>query len=304
MINLAGPCRLCGHNCGINRRENEKDVCGSDSKASVYSYSAHRGEEPPISGKNGSGTIFFARCNMKCVYCQNFSFSQSAEPFKEQEPKELAELMLELESLGCHNINLVSPTHFSYQIKEALEIARKHGLTLPIVYNTGGYDSLELIKLFDGIVDVYLPDMRYADGQMSVKYSAAPNYPNTNRLIVKEMFRQVGNLKLDEKGIAQKGLIVRLLILPGNISGTIDTLHFLKNELSQDIYISVMSQYHPTYKANDFPELARRITEKEYRLVVEEVERLGFKNGWIQDYSTDHKRFLGTRIRPGHFDWA
>lgn len=304
MINLVKSCRLCGHKCGINRKENENGLCDSGSKVSVYSCSAHHGEEPPISGTRGSGTIFFAHCGMKCVYCQNFPFSQNAGPFKELESEELSGLMLELEKLGCHNINLVSPTHYAYQIAEAVEIAHKRGLTLPIVYNTGGYDSLELIKLFDGVVDIYLPDMRYSDEKMAVKYSSAPNYPDTNRLIVKEMFRQVGGLKINKNGIAEKGLIVRLLILPGNISGTIDTLHFLKNELSQDIHISVMSQYHPTHKAEHFPELARRITEKEYRTVVDEVEKLGFQNGWIQGYSTDHKHFLGTRIRPGRFDWA
>jgi putative pyruvate formate lyase activating enzyme len=234
---------------------------------------------------------------MKCVYCQNYTFSQEAD-FEEIETEELARRMLELQSLSCHNINFVSPTHYACRIIEALEIALKKSLTIPIVYNTGGYDSIELIRLLDGIVDIYLPDMRYADEAMAKKYSSAPGYAENNRLIINEMFRQAGELELDEYGIAKKGVIVRLLMLPGNISGTIDTLRFLHKEVSPNIYLSVMSQYHPTYKAHEFPELARRISQKEYRQVADEVERLGFTNGWLQGLSTDHERFLGTNIQP------
>jgi len=304
------------HKCSVNRLKGETGFCRSSSKLSLYSYSPHHGEEPPLSGVRGSGTMFFTHCNMKCVYCQNYIFSQESNSFEieVEEPAlrslgvgelalrslgvgELAEKMLELEGLGCHNINLVSPTHYASQIVEALQIAKK-SLHIPIVYNTGGYDNIELVKLLDGIIDIYMPDMRYSRDAMALKYSSAPNYVENNRLIVKEMFRQTGILKLNAEGVAEKGVIVRLLILPNNISGTIDTLRFLKEEVSEDIFLSIMSQYHPTYRAREFPEIARRINKKEYEEVLGEVEKLGFKNGWIQGFITEVDHFLGTNIKP------
>ena len=234
---------------------------------------------------------------MGCVYCQNYTFSQEGDR-EEIEIEELAERMLELQGLGCHNINLVSPTHYASQIVEAIQIAIKKSLHIPIVYNTGGYDNIELIKLLDGIIDIYLVDMRYSRDRMALKYSSAPNYVANNRLIVKEMFRQAGILKLNAEGIAEKGVIVRLLILPNNVSGTIDTLRFLKEEVSEDIFLSVMSQYHPTYKAGEYPEIARRINKKEYEDVIKEAEKLGFTNGWIQGFITKPDHFLGTNIQP------
>jgi len=297
---LSNPCSLCAHRCGVNRLKGERGVCNAGEKPAVYSYSPHHGEEPPISGTHGSGTIFFIRCNLKCVYCQNYSFSQESDR-REIAVRELADRMIELKSLGCHNINLVSPTHCAPQIVQALELATSESLDIPIVYNTGGYDSLELIKLLDGTVDIYMPDIRYATSDMAAKYSGAPGYAENSRSIIKEMYRQVGPLELNGEGMAQKGMLVRLLILPNNISGTIDTLKFLKEGISTDIYLSVMSQYHPTYKARNFPELSRRITQEEYKAVIDEVEKLGFANGYLQGYHTDHERFLGTRIRPGRF---
>ena len=294
---LARPCRLCARECAVDRQKGEKGACCAAGKASVYSYSPHHGEEPPLSGVNGSGAIFFAHCNMKCLYCQNYTFSQGS-GFEEIEIDALAEIMLKLERLGCHNINLVSPTHYAAEIVEALGVALKKSLKIPIVYNTGGYDSIELIKLLDGIVDIYLPDARYSESRMAAKYSFAPRYAENNRLIIKEMSLQAGALKLDEEGIAQKGVIVRLLILPNNISGTIDTLKFLKESISDEIYVSVMRQYHPTYKAKAHPQIARRITQKEYESVIKEVENLGFENGWIQDLNPNPNHFLGTNIKP------
>jgi putative pyruvate formate lyase activating enzyme len=294
---LAAGCRLCMHKCSIDRLKGEAGTCRASSKVAVYSYSPHNGEEPPLSGRKGSGTIFFTHCNMKCVYCQNYVFSQQSS-VEEIEINELAERMLELQGMGCHNINLVSPTHYAHQIVEALQIAIKRSLKIPIVYNTGGYDNIELIKLLDGIIDIYLPDMRYSQDEMALKYSSAPNYVENNRLIIKEMFRQVGPIKLNSEGIAEKGMIVRLLVLPDNISGTIETLRFLKEEVSEDIYLSVMSQYHPTYKANEYPDIARRINKKEYDEITKEVENLGFTNGWIQGFITQPDHFLGTNIQP------
>ena len=300
---LSRQCKLCGHKCGASRLRGEKGACLAGQRGAVYSYSPHPGEEPPLSGTKGSGTIFFTHCNMKCVYCQNFRFSQE-EDFDEITNEELARRMLELMKMGCHNINLVSPTHYAAQAVHALQIAIENQINLPVVYNTGGYDSIELIKLLDGIVDIYLPDMRYAQNETAEKYSSAPNYAGTNRIILKEMARQVGELKLNSQGIAEKGLIVRLLILPNNISDTIETLRFLKEELSPNVYLSIMSQYHPSYRAKEFPELERGITKEEYDQVVNEVGKLGFNNGWIQGYQTNPYRFLGTRIKPGRFTWT
>ena len=296
LLDLAKNCRFCMHECGVNRLKNERGTCKAGKKPAVYSYSPHHGEEPPLSGRRGSGTIFFTHCNLKCVYCQNFEFSQNSD-FEEIEIEVLAGRMLELQKLGCHNINFVSPTHYAYQMVEALEIALRKSLDIPVVYNTGGYDNIELVKLLDGIVDIYLADMRYSEDLTAKKYSGAPDYVENNRLIIKEMFRQAGTLKTDNEGIAKKGVIVRLLILPENISGTLQTLEFL-NTISNEIYLSVMSQYYPTYKARDYPELSRRINEKEYKAVMDEVERLGFANGWIQGFRAESERFLGTNIKP------
>ena len=293
---LASPCRLCGHRCKAERAKGKKGLCRSSSRVAVYSYSPHHGEEPPLSGHKGSGTIFFTHCNMKCVYCQNYAFSQESN-FREIETGRLADIMLELQNTGCHNINLVSPTHYAYQIVEALGIAIKKSLDLPVVYNTGGYDSPELIRLLGGIVDIYLPDMRYSRDETAEKYSSAPRYASNNRIIIKEMFRQVGPLKVDKNGIAESGVIVRLLILPGNASGTVETLKFLKEGVSDKINLSVMSQYHPAYKAEEFPAIARRINKSEYGEVVEEAEKLKLTNGWIQGFLTDTGRFMGTKIK-------
>jgi len=304
----------------INREKGERGFCRSGSKSAVYSYSPHHGEEPPISGTRGSGTIFFTHCSMRCVYCQNHTFSQKSDQresrapqrqkvqtargyrrddFEEIETEELAGRMLELQNAGCHNINLVSPTHYACRIAEALDMAAKNSLNIPVIYNTGGYDSPELIKLLDGIIDIYMPDMRYSSDDIAQRYSSAPGYVENNRLIIKEMFRQAGPLKIKRDGIAEKGVIVRLLILPGNASGTIETLRFLKKEVSTDIYLSVMSQYYPAYKAAEYPEIAGRIKSDEYEQVIEVVRELGFENGWIQGFLTDTDRFLGTNIKPG-----
>ncbi|OGW75803.1 MAG: hypothetical protein A2Z72_05315 [Omnitrophica bacterium RBG_13_46_9] len=294
---LAHPCLLCMHKCEADREKNKKGFCGALQKAAVYSYSPHHGEEPPLSGTRGSGTIFFTHCNMRCVYCQNYTFSRESE-FQEIETPYLAEIMLGLQRMGCHNINLVSPTHYAYQIADAMRLAIEGSLDIPIVYNTGGYDSLEVIKLLDGIIDIYLPDMRYSEDLMAAKFSSAPGYVKNNRLLIKEMFRQVGVLKQDKEGIAKKGVIVRLLILPNNVSDTLSTLKFLQEEVSRDIYLSVMSQYYPTYLAGNYPDIARRINEREYKEIIEAVEKLGFTNGWIQGFGTETERFLGTRIKP------
>lgn len=274
-------CRLCPRECGANRLKGEKGICGVDVRLWVSSYGPHYGEEPPLSGDNGSGTIFFTYCNLKCVYCQNYTISQLGDGDIVSE-EDLANMMLYLQRLGCHNINLVTPTHFVPQILSALVMAVEKGLSIPIVYNTSGYEKLETLKLLDGIVDIYLPDMRYSSDVYSVKYSSAPRYPDVNRLAVKEMFRQVGNLVLDERGIAKKGLIIRHLVMPEDISGTESVLKFIAEEISKDTYISLMAQYRPEYKAQDFPPLNRRITREEYKRAIEIAKNLGLRNVWTQ----------------------
>ena len=292
------------HKCGARRFDGEIGACNAGADIEIFSYGPHHGEEPPVSGTRGSGTIFLSHCNLKCVYCQNYKFSQLKHEGKDSFEKVqdsislLAEKMLELEKSGCHNINLVSPTHYLYQIVLSLKIAFEKGLSLPIVYNTGGYDNVEAIKLLDGIVDIYLPDMRYADDKNAVDFSGAPGYVANNRLLVKEMFRQRRELITTVEGVATQGLIVRLLVLPGNLSGTAETLKFLKKNISGDVFISLMSQYHPTYQAKEYKILNRRINSLEYNKVLDIVYELGLTNGWIQGFHEKPDHFLGTNINP------
>ncbi len=291
-------CAICPRKCGVNRTDGKLGYCRAPFNPVVYSYIAHHGEEPPLSGIRGSGTIFFTHCNMKCVYCQNYIFSQ-LDNGDEVSIEKLASIMLDLQSTGCHNINLVSPTHFVPRILKALKIALKEGLYIPIVYNTSGYDSLEMIKILDGIIDIYLPDMRYSDNRMAKAYSDAPDYVEHNRAAVKEMQAQAGDLVLDERTIAIKGLIIRLLVLPNDISGTVETLKFIKQNVSKNAYLSIMSQYYPTFKAYDFKEISHGVTPKEYKIKVDEAHRLGLNNGWIQEMPEySERKFLGTNIEP------
>jgi len=255
-------CDLCAQECHVDRHT-ERGVCRTGLLAVVSSYGPHHGEEDPLRGWRGSGTIFFTHCNLKCQFCQNYDISQLGEG-NQVEPKELAAMMLDLENMGCHNINLVSPSHVVAQILAAVAIAAQAGLRLPLVYNTGGYDSLVALGLLDGVVDIYMPDMKYADAKLALRLSKARNYPEVNRAAVKEMHRQVGDLVMDEHGIARRGLLVRHLVLPGGLAGTAEIAHFLADEISRDTYINVMAQYRPAYKASEHPPLDRRITPKEH----------------------------------------
>jgi putative pyruvate formate lyase activating enzyme len=281
---LLESCRVCPRECGVNRLKNDKlGFCRSGLNPVVSSASPHHGEEPPLSGTRGSGTIFFANCNLRCTYCQNYPISQLGNGV-ERTTGELACQMLWLQEQGCHNLNLVTPTHFMPQILKAIGIARDRGLNLPIVYNTSGYESIEALQLLDGIVDIYLPDMRYSDDAAARKFSIAPHYPEINRAAVKEMYRQVGNLELDDKGTAKRGLIVRHLILPHGLSGTEGVMKFLADEISRDVYISLMSQYFPAYKAGEHKEINRRISEEEYDRAYDIKIKYGLKNGWVQEF--------------------
>ena len=269
-------CYVCPLRCGVNRLQGEMGVCKTGLRARVSSYAPHHGEEDPLRGWRGSGTIFFSRCNLRCVYCQNADISQ-ADAGREVQPEELAAFMLRLQNVGCHNINLVSPTHVIPQILAALQIAAQAGLNLPIVYNTGGYDSLDMLQLLDGVIDIYMPDMKYADAALGLKYSKVPHYPTVNQAAVKEMQRQVGDLQMDAQGIAVRGLLVRHLVLPNNLAGTGEILHFLAEEISTHVYLNLMDQYRPAYHAHQHPELNRAITRKEYLQAVEMAHTLGLQ---------------------------
>lgn len=289
---ILNKCMICPHKCGVDRIKGKKGFCGAGYKPVISSAIPHHGEEPPISGTGGSGTIFFSYCNMKCVYCQNYQISQESEG-AEHSIEELAESMLDLQNSGCHNINFVSPTIWIPQIIKALHIARNKNLLIPTVFNTGGYDNPEIIKMLDGAIDIYMPDMRYSDDKAAEEYSLVKEYTFYNRQSVKEMYRQVGGLKLSKEGVATEGLLIRLLVLPDNIGGIKETLDFIKNELSTDVYLSIMAQYHPVYKAHKYPELNRTITSKQYLEVIKYAERKGFSCGWTQDYlSPDSKEDL------------
>ncbi|MDD5635141.1 MAG: radical SAM protein [Atribacterota bacterium] len=274
-------CILCPHQCGVDRISGQKGFCRSTGQIEISSFNAHFGEEPPISGINGSGTIFFSNCTLRCVYCQNYPISQLGHGNKIS-VSELSQIMLDLQKRKCHNINLVTPTHFVPQIISAIKKARSGGLCLPIVYNTSGYESVETLQLLDGIVDIYLPDIKYSDDKLAEKYSKATNYSLVNKKALQEMYRQVGNLKVDRKGIAISGLIIRHLVLPGKLSGTEKVLNWIAENISKEAYISLMAQYFPAFQALEYPELSRRITRNEYKKAKEIFDRCGLVNGWIQ----------------------
>ncbi len=254
---------LCPRQCHVNRLSGELGQCRTGKQTVVSSFGPHFGEEAPLVGKSGSGTIFFAHCNLKCVFCQNYSISQLGEGY-EVHSKELANTMLALQHRGCHNINLVTPTHVVPQILEALELAASRGLSAPLVYNCGGYESLDTLKLLDGIADIYMPDMKYGDSTIAHQYSGVNDYAEFNRTAVKEMHRQVGDLQIDDQGIATRGLLVRHLVLPHGLAGTKRIVEFLAREVSPDTYLNIMAQYHPCHRAGDFPPLSRAVTREEY----------------------------------------
>jgi putative pyruvate formate lyase activating enzyme len=268
-------CDVCPRECGVNRRENaEGAVCRTGELAVVSSYNAHFGEEAPLVGRGGSGTIFFAWCNLHCQYCQNYEISQLGQG-REVEPEELAAMMLHLQDMDCHNINLVSPTHVVPQILAGLLIAAEAGLRLPLVYNTGGYDSLKTLALLDGVFDIYMPDMKYADADVALRYSKVKNYPAINQAAVKEMHRQTGDLVMDERGVASRGLLVRHLVLPEGLAGTAEIVEFLAQEVSTNTYLNIMDQYRPCYKGQELPPLDRRLTSEEYAEAVRLAHEAG-----------------------------
>jgi putative pyruvate formate lyase activating enzyme len=268
-------CDFCGRECRVDRYE-KLGTCRTGVRALVSSYGPHMGEEDPLRGFRGSGIIFFAWCNLNCQYCQNYDISQLGRG-EEAEPEEIASMMLTLQAQGCHNINLVSPTHVAAPILAALLVAAEAGLRLPLVWNTGGYDSLTMLALLDGVVDIYMPDMKYADEENARKYSKIKRYPAVNQAAVREMHRQVGDLTLDENGVALRGLLVRHLVLPEGLAGTPEIARFLAEEVSRDTYINVMDQYRPCYKASELGPLSRSLTRAEYEQAVQQAREAGLR---------------------------
>jgi putative pyruvate formate lyase activating enzyme len=266
-------CILCPRACGIDRYA-KPGTCRIGTRAVVASYGPHMGEEDPLRGTRGSGTIFFAGCNLNCTYCQNYDISQRARG-REVEPEEIAAMMIDLQERGCHNVNLVSPSHVVAPILAALLVAAQAGLRLPLVYNTGGYDAQDTLTLLDGVVDIYMPDMKYADADVARRFSGIPNYPQVNQAAVREMHRQTGDLTLDERGIARQGLLVRHLVLPEGLAGTPQVARFLAEEISPDTYINIMDQYRPSYRAHEVPPLDRPLTRAEYNEAVEAARQAG-----------------------------
>jgi putative pyruvate formate lyase activating enzyme len=304
----SGNCTACPRRCGANRLAGEFGACGVGAEVLLAHAGLHFGEEPPISGTRGSGTLFFAGCNLHCLFCQNWQISQELNPsgLRKLSPKQLADEMLALQSAGAHNINLVSPSHLTLQIAEALRVARGAGLTLPVVYNSNGYDSAEALCAMRGLVDIFLPDLKYLSGTAGRDFSAVPDYAEVACAALREMFRQVGLLTTDSEGIAAQGLLVRHLVLPGQLENSKACLRFLA-ELHPQLTVSIMAQYSPQYRAIGHPHLGRKLSEAEYDEITEFALSLGLDNAYIQEmesqqtYLPDFDRpapFSGWRKRP------
>jgi putative pyruvate formate lyase activating enzyme len=281
---LLAPCRVCPRECGVDRSSGELGNCNAGADVEVSSYHQHFGEEPPLVGRHGSGTIFLSHCNLHCVFCQNYEISQLGAGRKTT-LEDLAEMMLRLQERGCHNINFVTPTPWVPQIVAALAIAQDRGLDLPIVYNCGGYESVETLRMLEGIVDIYMPDIKYADNVLAGTYSGVDDYWDRVRPALIEMHRQVGDL-LVKDGIAQRGLLIRHLVLPNDKAGSRQCFEFVHQYLSHKTVVNVMAQYYPTYKAGQYPEINRRITTQEYRVAIEELNRLSLDEGFRQTIDT------------------
>jgi putative pyruvate formate lyase activating enzyme len=272
-------CRLCPRACLVNRLAGEQGYCRAGAEVMIASAFPHFGEEPPLVGRHGSGTIFFSHCNLRCVFCQNYEISHRGEG-KHLTVSELAQCMLDLQSEGCHNINLVTPTHYVPQIVAALPEAIERGLTIPLVYNCGGYESVEVIKLLAGIIDIYMPDAKFAGEAPAAAYCNAPDYPLVLREVLREMHRQVGDLRIDDQGIGTQGMLIRHLVMPRDVAGTKEVISFIVEQVSENSYVNVMAQYRPLYRSVEFPEIDRRITAREYREAVTIARQEGLQRGF------------------------
>jgi putative pyruvate formate lyase activating enzyme len=281
LYKLLSPCYLCPLNCGANRLYGQLGVCSAGTRIKISSAVIYKGEEPPLIGDKGSGAIFFSYCNLKCVYCQNYNFSQKGYG-KFVSVEELSDIMLNLQAGGAVNINLITATHFLPQVISAVSLAKKKGLKIPIVYNTSGYESVSVLKLIDGFIDIYLTDFRYGTDLWGSRYSKAPSYSKIAASAVKEMYAQVGNLRVNKNGLAEKGLIVRHLLFPNGLHELEKVLKIIKRTIGTDVYFSLMSQYIPVYNAKNFKEISRKVTKKELIQASYLLRKYGFNNGWVQ----------------------
>lgn len=289
-LELLEKCTICPHNCGINRTNNQIGRCKSKDTVKIALYSTHNFEEPCISGKKGSGTVFFSNCNMNCVFCQNYEISQQGKG-KEITIEELAEIFIKQQEKDVENINLVTPTSYVPQIIEAIKIARNKGLKLPIVYNTNGYEKVETLKMLEGYVDIYLPDFKYSDNELAKRLSKVDNYFQIATQALTEMYRQTGNAVFNNEGIMQKGMIIRHLVLPNHILNSRRVLKWI-NENMHDVYVSVMAQYFPTYKAKDIEDINRKLTKEEYEQIENYLYRLDLENGYIQELGEHEEEYV------------
>ena len=289
-VKILEKCAICPHNCGINRLNNQIGRCKSKDTVKVALYSTHNFEEPCISGKKGSGTVFFSNCNMNCVFCQNYEISQQVKG-KEISIEELADIFIKQQEKDVENINLVTPTSYVPQIIEAIKIARKNGLKLPIVYNTNGYEKVETLKMLEGYVDIYLPDFKYSDNDLGKRLSKVDNYFEIVTEALKEMYRQTGKAVFNGEGIMQKGMIIRHLVLPNHILNSRRVLKWI-NENMHDVYVSVMAQYFPTYKAKKIDDINRKLTKEEYEQIENYLYRLNLENGYIQELGEHEEEYV------------
>ena len=292
MLQELEQCRICPIECKVNRIDGKVGNCKASDKVEISLVSLHMFEEPCISGKNGSGTIFFSHCNLHCMFCQNYEISQNIKKGKEVTIEELSNIMLKQQNNKAENINLVTPTMYAYQIKEAIKLAREKGLKIPIIYNSNGYEKVETLKDLEGYIDVYLPDLKYYSNEMAIKYSKAPNYFEASSKAILEMIRQVGAPKFDENGMIQKGVMVRHLVLPNHMQNTKNILKWIKENVPEDIYINVMAQYFPTYKAKEDELINRKLTKREYRQIEEYFYSLDFKNGYMQELGEHEEEYV------------
>lgn len=283
-------CTSCPRNCYVDRTNGEHGTCQSDANPIVSSYTTHFGEEPILSGSNGAGNIFFGNCNLQCDYCQNYDISQNHKIEKQNEisVERLSDIMIELQNKNCHNIGLVSPTHFAVPILKSIRVAAEKGLTLPIIYNTNAYDSVEILKLFKNIIDIYLPDLKYGTNENGGRYSKAPDYFDKAKLAIKEMYNQVGSKLIYENGIVVRGLIIRHLVLPNDLSETEEVFKFISKELDPLIHISLMAQYYPANRAKRKILLNRTITQTEYERVIALLDKYRLENGWVQEIESNN----------------
>lgn len=284
-------CKICPHNCGVNRLNGNIGRCKSNGNIKLAMASIHNFEEPCISGENGSGTVFFSNCNMNCVFCQNYKISQQGLG-REISIKELAEIFIDEQNKNAENINLVTPTMYVYHIIETIKIAKNKGLKIPIVYNSNGYENVETIKKLDGYIDIYLPDLKYYDDDLAFKYSGVKNYFENAASAIKEMYNQVGSPVLDENGMMKKGLIIRHLVLPNNLQNSKDVLKWINDNIDKKVFVSVMAQYFPTNKAKDFPEINRKLTKEEYEEIENYLYSLDLDNGYIQELGEHEEEYV------------